>query len=648
MRKTAIVLFLVLGPLFSLSAQTFNASRQWDQGVTTIEARWRFHPGDNPDWASTSFDDSAWSLLSTDQNWGRQGYAGLTGYGWYRLSLKLPATSQPLAIDIGHIDSAAEIYADGQLIGTNGIMRPKPAWSEQRKANVFPLPLSCNGRWVEIAVRVWKSSVAFSYSTGGFRQHPVVGSLPLIAAASRVAFDDEGAGLLSPAIVTLFTLVIGFFSLGLFLLDRRSTEYAWFALWAIGTSAVWLITNAVSLRQGSVTFAQGDAEVLNLPFYAAEVFFLWGFLRARRDWMLWAAILLDAIGAVTFASAFHGIVSLPMGQTTQTVAYTGVYVLVIARIVLSLRAGSRDARLLLLPIVLEGIGGLVDGIRQALYWAGLSHNRDPLFLWSNGIIAVSWDDVFSTLYLVAIGMVLILRFTSSGKEEKRLATELASARAVQDRLVPAHLPVLPGFHLGAVYLPATEVGGDFYQVFPQADGSALVVVGDVSGKGLRAAMTGTLVLGALRSLAQEALSPAQILHRLNKQLVSSSDGGFVTCLCAHICSSGSLTLANAGHLAPYCNGEECELDSGLPLGMTAGAEYTQSTVRLAAGDTLTFLSDGVVEAQAASGELFGFDRTRDISQLPAEQIAAAAQQFGQQDDITVLTLSLVPLEGLRA
>ena len=162
MFKVAFSLLLLVSAS-PLGAQSFDAS-QWTQGTTTITAKWRFHPGDNPAWASPSFDDSSWPLLATDQKWGSQGYPDLNGYAWYRLRLKIPATSQPLGIDIGHINSAAEIYAGGRLLGENGVMRPRPDWSDQQNAHAFPLPLSCNGCWVEIAVRVWKSSVASSYS----------------------------------------------------------------------------------------------------------------------------------------------------------------------------------------------------------------------------------------------------------------------------------------------------------------------------------------------------------------------------------------------------------------------------------------------------------------------------------------------------
>jgi phosphoserine phosphatase RsbU/P len=647
LRKATVFIAFLLASAPTLCAQSFDAS-QWGQGVTTITSRWRFHPGDNPAWASPSFDDSSWPLLATGQKWGSQGYPDLTGYAWYRLRLKLPATSQPLAIDIGHINSAAEIYADGQLIGANGIMRPRPDWSDQQDANAFPLPLSCNGHWVEIAVRVWKSSVASSYSSGGFWKHPIVGSLPLLQAASRVAFDDGAASILVPATVQLFTFFLGFLGLGLFLLDRRSTEYAWLALWAIGSAALFFVVAASELRQGSVTFALGDRELLALPLYIAENLFLWRFLRARLDWLFRAVILLDVVATSSYALAFHGHLSLPAGQAILTAVYVLVYGLVITRVVISLRAGSIDARLLLAPIILQGLELCIDGVRQAIYWAGLSHTSTPLILWSNGIVEVDWSNLFDLLNLIAIAAVLILRFTRSAQEEKRLATELASARAVQDRLVPAQLPQLPSLRLDANYLPAAEVGGDFYQVFPQSDGSALVVIGDVSGKGLKAAMTGTLVLGALRALAQENLSPAETLFRLNAQLAASSDGGFVTCLCARITGDGKVTLANAGHLAPYCNGEEIPLDSRLPLGVTPDTTYTESRMQLAPSDRLTFLSDGVVEAQNTAGELFGFERARDLSTQSAEAIAAAARTHGQHDDITVVTVQFAPAEVLRA
>jgi serine phosphatase RsbU (regulator of sigma subunit) len=190
----------------------------------------------------------------------------------------------------------------------------------------------------------------------------------------------------------------------------------------------------------------------------------------------------------------------------------------------------------------------------------------------------------------------------------------------------------------AAYFPAEEVGGDFYQVLESKGGAKLVVVGDVSGKGLKAAMTGTLAMGALRALATEGLGPGALLMRLNRQLVETSEEGFVTCVCARVGPKGDVTLANAGHLPPYRNGEELLLEPDLPLGIAPEEKYAEHTLRLEPGDQMTLLSDGVVEARDARGALFGFERTREISAKSAATIAEAALKYGQADDITVVTL----------
>jgi serine phosphatase RsbU (regulator of sigma subunit) len=170
-------------------------------------------------------------------------------------------------------------------------------------------------------------------------------------------------------------------------------------------------------------------------------------------------------------------------------------------------------------------------------------------------------------------------------------------------------------------------------------GAKLVVVGDVSGKGLKAAMTGTLAIGALRALATEGLGPGAVLERLNRQLAETSNEGFITCMCARIGAQGEVTVANAGHLPPYRNGEELVLEPDLPLGIAPEVQYAERAFRLELGDQLTLLSDGVVEARDERGDLFGFERTRAISAQSAAAIAKAALEYGQADDITVLTLT---------
>jgi len=133
--------------------------------------------------------------------------------------------------------------------------------------------------------------------------------------------------------------------------------------------------------------------------------------------------------------------------------------------------------------------------------------------------------------------------------------------------------------------------------------------------------------------------PEQILASMNQRMLVRSGGGFTTCLVLRVDTDGTLTLANAGHLAPYCNRKELPLENGLPLGLAAGTLYTESSFQFDANTQLTLVTDGVVEARGNNGELYGFDRAATISTQSAEFIARAAQAWGQDDDITVLTLT---------
>lgn len=150
-------------------------------------------------------------------------------------------------------------------------------------------------------------------------------------------------------------------------------------------------------------------------------------------------------------------------------------------------------------------------------------------------------------------------------------------------------------------------------------------------------MTVSAIVGGLKQI--ESRRPAEVLAALNRQLTSELAGGFVTCCAALLSPDGRLTLANAGHLAPYRNGQELTVAAGLPLGLDAEIRFEETEFDFAPGDRLTFLSDGVIEARNADGELYGFARTQDISTQPASTIAETVQQFGQEDDITVVAIT---------
>ena len=253
-----------------------------------------------------------------------------------------------------------------------------------------------------------------------------------------------------------------------------------------------------------------------------------------------------------------------------------------------------------------------------------------------------WQWQFTTIGITLLGTatlaILARDLLRDRTEKQRLAAELAASRAVQQMLIPREIPSIPGFNVESVYRPYGDVGGDFFQILPLGAGSALVVIGDVSGKGMPAALTVSLAVGALSLAVEISTSPKEILAALNRALMGRNCDGFTTCLVLRADADGSLTIANAGHIAPFLAGKELPLENGLPLGLAAEATYAESTFQLAQGHRLTLLTDGVVEARNKSGELYGFERTAAISGESADQIAKAAELFGQDDDITVLTL----------
>jgi hypothetical protein len=268
---------------------------------------------------------------------------------------------------------------------------------------------------------------------------------------------------------------------------------------------------------------------------------------------------------------------------------------------------------------------------------------------------LTWDGL-ATIAAVCLGYAgFVYVFISEGKrhirvntEKATLEAEMAAAREVQQVILPALGESFPGYSVESVYQPAQQVGGDFFQVLRAGNCGLLLVIGDVAGKGLPAAMLVAMLIGAIRAIAEDTHDPVMMLGRLHDRLIGRNYGGFTTALAAYITPDGLVTIANAGHLSPYLNGREVALPGALPLGVESGGHYEATSLELRPGSRLTFYSDGVVEAQNSKGELFGFERAREISIEPAAAIVAAAAHFGQSDDITVVTIKRMPISTASA
>jgi hypothetical protein len=630
MRRECALIFLLLLATPLLHAQILDATG-WHSGTISITDGWRTHDGDDPAWAAPSFDDSAWKTIEIDDMGPAQ-----PGWRWYRLHVKLAPNHPAVHLLAAGGQGTYELYVNGErmaeasLLSQFGVERPtEQVFFIGKGQTDLELALRTDA---PIAYTGWHLPLFLDFRLGQ----------PNSIDNVRASLQSQRLYAFLPALgINLLLILAGIGSFALFRTQPAHKEYLWLGLYLflLGLSNL-LLTSATS---GVIPLifdnTVGDPLVYFFTIVQIEFTFSFTGQRLGRVWRAYEVLL----AAMLFANLLANDVGV-----LSTSKYVEIQALVVmpAALVLPVllfvwyRRGNHEAGWLILPSLLPTATTAISDLGDAsLYtgWGKLDFLANPIPV---GVVSLQPPDIGDFLFLLAIGVVMFFRFTRVSREQARSAAELDAAREIQRRMVPARLPDVAGYALEAAYLPAAEVGGDFYQVLGQRDGSAIVVVGDVSGKGLQAAMTGTLALGALRTLAAEGLGPRALLTRLNEQILSTHEAGFITCLCVQIAPDGHFTAANAGHLIPYRNGEEIELESGLPLGMSAESEYLEGAFSLAPGDMLTLMSDGVVEAMTSTGELFGFDRTRAISRGRAFDIADTARRFGQADDITVLTLTL--------
>jgi hypothetical protein len=660
--RTLVHLFAIvclLGGASCSPAQTIPekesapASAVSNQTVLVLNGLWKFRTGDDPAWAKPDYDDSGWqdyrivpnrSELSVAEavqsdplpGWQSHGHPGYAGYAWYRLRVQAPAVGGSLALLMPqYVDDAYEVYVDGQKIGAFGELDGYHFFYFSRPL-VFPIPAGVlsSDRPLTLAIRFWsKSSEGLSSrqgKRGGFRGVPLLGAPALLDIYRRTQLSqmlDDKWQLLDLLSSFLYGAV-GVISLFLFALMRSRREYLWAGISMLGIFVMdtcFSIGAYVRIPAQFILVCQHLAEWVGLS--AGVVF---GMYLLNVDKPHWRRLI-----AVSSAAIFSGVA-----------ISTGLYLGLLPA------TPGWDKGLNVLPIALFGTALLVlamaiDGIRtnrlKAL--APLS----PGVLGACGLLLEQAGERFAMLSFlletavpVALLFVFLWRFVQQQRENEQYSMDVKQAQEVQQLLLAERLPQVPGFVMDSAYLPAREVGGDFFQVLiPTSNGKAgslLIVFGDVAGKGLPAAMLVAMLVGAIRTRAEETHAPSSILAALNDRLCATTGGAFATCLALSISAEGAVHLANAGHPHPYKSGREVELPGSLPLGVVAGVAFETHTFQLQPGDRLTLASDGVFEAKNGKHELFGFERLQAISAEPADRIASAARRFGQEDDITVLTI----------
>ena len=249
---------------------------------------------------------------------------------------------------------------------------------------------------------------------------------------------------------------------------------------------------------------------------------------------------------------------------------------------------------------------------------------------------------------------LVREQQAQARARERVDQELRVARLIQQTLLPRDLPAMPGWQLAAYYQPARAVGGDFYDFLYFEDGRLGIVIGDVTDKGVPAALVMATTRSILRSAAHSELPPGAVLERTNDLLhLDIPPKMFVTCLYAILDpATGRLIYANAGHDLPYQRHGDtvCELRAtGMPLGLMPGMHYEEKETILSPGDCILFYSDGLVEAHNPEREMFSFPHLAHLVETYAtdtplieillnELTAFAGSDWEQEDDVTLVTL----------
>ena len=619
--------------------------------MSILEGQWRFHTGDDLQWGEPGFNDSDWPTVSLGQSLAEQGIDTYTGYGWYRLKMQPEqlaqfsslASGQPLSLlvssnTVGQLD----VFVNGAEAGHTKGMTESP--SEYRSPPfVVQLTPAASGPTV-IAIRTW-AGPRTTVSRGLLRRVEI-GAANDVAERHAMAMGRQWNEYATSALIVSFLfLCVAFLGGFLYMAQRHHPEYLWLALLCLAVGLEAAAEAAFGLSIISEQFYRIFTAFNGRIFMAITLEFVLHFTETKsRKFIRGVQIAILIIPFIFF------IPFVPVYQFLSVAAEILFCVVVIVLLFRAWRHGKTEAGVMLLPFFMAATADSVDTL---LDFAASRHWLPDAFAshhFSLGPIQFSTSLASYTVFLGSLIAVILYRFVRISQEEQRSAAEISAARSVQALLIPTQLPSNRNFMLESAYLPVNGVGGDFFQVLPLKDDSLLIVVGDVSGKGLQAAMNSSTLVGALRN--ELSHDPATVLNHLNHVLIGAvaSPGTamkeldcapcFATCLCARVYPDGTTTIANAGHLNPYRDGREIALTGSLPLGVIADVEYEQATFQLHRGDRLVFLSDGVVEATNGEGELFGFERTQQVSNESARYIAQTAQRFGQTDDITVVSLYL--------
>jgi Stage II sporulation protein E (SpoIIE) len=672
---------LVFSPVASAQTDQPQAATHVTLGrsVVPLYGPWKFTLGDAPIdpatnaplWAAPGFDDSQWETVDLTpqgvkdplggfanyvKGWTARGHAGYSGYAWYRIRVQVSAVpGEELALaGPEYVDDAYQLFGDGKLVGSFGKFaggRPSFYFTQPMMFNLpqKPAGVGPDGPPLVIAFRFWMSpsTVVLQPDVGGIHTAPLLGNAESVLARYQLNWLQLVRSQVFRVLLGLLSLVVAIVAFSLTRLDRLDPVYTWMGavfLLLCFTDIFNFIATCSQYVDAIVGTALTDA-ILWPVLFGGWVMVWWVWFRLQRP--TWVP---KAIGLLTLGF-----------MLTTVIGENLLYPLISPGIAGFFHVASIAVRLALLALLVlvifwairrEGVEGWLVLPAMVLFVLGQFTSELSILhfriYWFPFGMRISMAQIADLLLIAVLFVLLLRRLLFSVKQQRLLALDVKQAQEVQRVILPESITSVPGLTIENEYRPAREVGGDFFQILPNAaDGSLLIVAGDVAGKGLQAGMLVALLVGAIRSTCEMNADPLFVLHALNRRLLGRG-GAQATCLAMRITADGAVTLANAGHLPPYLNGQPLEVEGALPLGVIEDAGFTVTHFQLQENDRLVLASDGIVEAMDEQGQLFGFTRVQELLQarLSASELAATAQSFGQRDDISVIavtrTASLVP------
>jgi sigma-B regulation protein RsbU (phosphoserine phosphatase) len=631
-----------------------------------LDKTWRVGITTDPAAANPGFDDSKWAVrdgkgtipdvLEPGDDTDHSHSDREDTYAWFRLHVKLAPNHGPIAllIELPVTQSAslmnfmnagpgADVYANGKPILPEG-PHPTDSFNYQQISRLYNLNIPASETSLTLGIRTLYIPFGLKGYTNFFYNRTLrLGNPEDLDKALNLWSVQTLFERLPRLVVAILLLFLSVFLVTLYFTQKGHPEYLWLALHELVQVPIGVIDQAgSSARIDNIWYG---ALLLQLLFISAYLYFefLVAFLALKRRWYIkglrYTSPILAFIAPTILLVGHNKVIGIALLAVFVCAIFwmIGWAIFVFLTLIIATYKRNFEAGLLLIPLVLTMVGIAEPIMTGGLGDFGGGSYKSPLTIQA-GPIPIHFAAIADFTGLLAIIVIIFVRFLRIHHEQERASGELAAARSVQELMIPREKVETPGYEVDSVYTPATEVGGDFFHIEPTSNGGLLVILGDVAGHGLQAAMNVSMLMGALRRAEEK--SPARILESLNRVLIGSDS--FTTCQVAWFGPDGEVVVANAGHLPPYLNTQEVRLPGGLPLGVLGEITYDEVRLYLHPGDRLLMMSDGVVEARHGSGELFGFERVHNLSNQSAFYIADAAKAFGQEDDITVLTIRRMP------